>query len=846
MAQKLGEAYVELIARDAGLRKYLMLAQKQTLAVTTAQQGMWDQVVASAKKASHLSTMLWMGVIMAAGAAGTVGYQAATQMENGQKQLQGALGLTTQKTKEATQAARNLWLQGYGKNLEDVFNRLTLIGQTMGDFSHRSQADIEKLGMTIMQMADTFGVADEQIAAAFKTMKANFPKASDTQVFDQITYALQHGGKNAQDFLSAVEKFAPQFARLGFSADQFSAILHAGLIKGQFDIEQMGQAIQTLQHNIFNSSKQVQKAIEDGLGLSFEKVRAQMQQGGPAAQQAFDQIITKLLQVKDKGEQARIGAKLFGDEWTKLGPKAFASLLQVQKGVDAAKGSTDQLINQQNTFSEQITILGRQIQDVLGNWVGPALDNLKPTIDSISQSLQKAADASKQFADVWRNSGSFMKAFTTAFSPETQYTIAGIAGAIGGGLMPKVVTLINTLMRDLPKVIPHIRAMVAAFGEWTIIGAAVAIVALWIYRNWDSISAKLKAAWQAFTNWFAQNWENIKKTVLVFEPIFYPILLLAENIYNNWGTYWPKIQAILSQFGGVANLVFQAVLQLLTWTQEGLWWLWKTVFQVVGFVLSAFFALGAGIYDGIASAVNWLINELPADLQATWNAIVAAAQAAWNWFYQVIVQPVVRVVNDVIHWFQNLWNGIVNIYSGIVQAVINFWNNLVHAVMGYVHQVVNGVLNAWHNAQSALANIWSGIQSVAGRIWHGVVSVIVGAVNHIIGALNGFIAAAERALSGSVTIPMVGTVSWGVHLPRIPYLAKGGIVTAPTLAMVGEGRSPEAVLPLNEKTYGELAKGIAGKLGGAGTTINVYPQKATINERDLANIWRRMEWVYHV
>jgi hypothetical protein len=34
--------------------------------------------------------------------------------------------------------------------------------------------------------------------------------------------------------------------------------------------------------------------------------------------------------------------------------------------------------------------------------------------------------------------------------------------------------------------------------------------------------------------------------------------------------------------------------------------------------------------------------------------------------------------------------------------------------------------------------------------------------------------------------------------PDIPYLAKGGIATKATLAMVGEGREDEAILPLSK------------------------------------------------
>jgi hypothetical protein len=50
--------------------------------------------------------------------------------------------------------------------------------------------------------------------------------------------------------------------------------------------------------------------------------------------------------------------------------------------------------------------------------------------------------------------------------------------------------------------------------------------------------------------------------------------------------------------------------------------------------------------------------------------------------------------------------------------------------------------------------------------------------------------------------------------PKIPMLAQGGIVTSPTLALIGEGRGPEAVIPLDR--MGEFGMG-----GGNNVTINV-------------------------
>ena len=45
----------------------------------------------------------------------------------------------------------------------------------------------------------------------------------------------------------------------------------------------------------------------------------------------------------------------------------------------------------------------------------------------------------------------------------------------------------------------------------------------------------------------------------------------------------------------------------------------------------------------------------------------------------------------------------------------------------------------------------------------------------------------------------------------VPFMAEGGIVSKPTLAVIGEGSEPEAVVPLSK----------LGAMGGGGGTVNV-------------------------
>lgn len=59
----------------------------------------------------------------------------------------------------------------------------------------------------------------------------------------------------------------------------------------------------------------------------------------------------------------------------------------------------------------------------------------------------------------------------------------------------------------------------------------------------------------------------------------------------------------------------------------------------------------------------------------------------------------------------------------------------------------------------------------------------------------------------------------------IKPFADGGVVTAPTLAMVGEGSSSEAVMPLNDTTYSNFARNISNHMSSGGNVkvvVNNY------------------------
>lgn len=158
-----------------------------------------------------------------------------------------------------------------------------------------------------------------------------------------------------------------------------------------------------------------------------------------------------------------------------------------------------------------------------------------------------------------------------------------------------------------------------------------------------------------------------------------------------------------------------------------------------------------------------------------------------------------------------------NIKTGVSEAVANlvsaFQSNF-PLLSAYLSGWGESVSAAWENVKAIFANIidfvqnvfagnwsaaWDNIVAIFGNVFGMIVNLAKAPINGVISAINWVL---EKINSISVTIPDwvpgVGGKTLGFNIPTIPALAAGGIATAPTLAQIGEGGEPEAVLPLSK------------------------------------------------
>jgi hypothetical protein len=102
--------------------------------------------------------------------------------------------------------------------------------------------------------------------------------------------------------------------------------------------------------------------------------------------------------------------------------------------------------------------------------------------------------------------------------------------------------------------------------------------------------------------------------------------------------------------------------------------------------------------------------------------------------------------------------------------------------------------------------IFDGIGGAFKGVINAVISNLERGLNAAIKGLNIILDGIDSAAGPWINFGSIPEVS-------LPRLAEGGIVTGPTIAMIGEGREPEAVIPLSK--LGSMG------FGGGGMNISV-------------------------
>ena len=161
--------------------------------------------------------------------------------------------------------------------------------------------------------------------------------------------------------------------------------------------------------------------------------------------------------------------------------------------------------------------------------------------------------------------------------------------------------------------------------------------------------------------------------------------------------------------------------------------------------------------------------------------------------------------------------------SELAKAYVKIWNDAHKSVSGYLADAAENVYGTLSDSLTDFIKGTKSAQDVFRDFGNSVLSMMAKiAAQRLAANIMGNIFGGGTSVAASTAYTFPTGVSY-VHAPTyarpsIRAFAKGGIVTAPTLGLIGEGGEREAVIPLNERNLSALAGG-QGK--GANVVVNI-------------------------
>ena len=340
----------------------------------------------------------------------------------------------------------------------------------------------------------------------------------------------------------------------------------------------------------------------------------------------------------------------------------------------------------------------------------------------------------------------------------------------------------------------------ALFGAFSLLTSPVGLVVvaitaavaagIWLYKNWDMVKQKAAELYAAFAEKFPG------------------IAAVIQKVFTTLG---PKVQALVTAIG-------ERFGKIKDWFAQK----WTEAVQFLG-------GLMAGASE-IATAVSAFISPIV-------QTIVTGFQTAYQWVSNLFitiggyVSTGIGYLTQFVAFIGEGFSAVLQIYLDAAAAVFGSFSASISAVIDAVITTIGGIIDfltgvftgnwsmAWQGIVDAFGGIFSGIQALATAPINGVIALL----NSLIGKIN------SVSFDVPPWVPGVGGKHFGFDVPSIPALAEGGIATAPTLAMIGEGAESEAVLPLSKLDGLLSGRGGGSSTAGGESGSIVFSPQITIN-----------------
>lgn len=677
-------------------------------------------------------------------------------------QLQGK-ALTAAQALALMKVAMDL-AEGSGSSLGSATSTLTTVLQTfrLGLSSASTASDI------LFNSARATGTGIDATGAALdklhSSLGANAPSLAQTA---GLMLDLKNSGETGRQAVSGVSTALSSMVDPTTKAQQAMAFLGINLKDAQGNFIGIGPALDMIKGKIGDNSNS-QALLAAALGITGKQA-AQLLPIIEQGSAGFDKSTASVSKAGSAQDAAAKQSTTLGHEMDTL--KATIGDLATKWG--------NELIPKLETFGKAILSVSKYVIDHKA---------LLITLAAIVGTVVVAALAAATVALI-----SFIAPMLLA-----ALTIAPLVLAIAGLALAAVylATHWKQVWADIKNWFDDaVKFLRSGFGTLVLLITGPIAPLLFLALHWQQI-------WNDIKNWTSSAWNFIKGIINDLVSFFTGIPGKIDHVWSD------VVNAIHAAWSAVVNWVSSNVITPLVNFFTSLPGKVDHVFMdILNTWENAWKTIGTWVYSNVIQPVIQFYEQIPGRVAHVFSDVANALEGAWNviatWVYNNVISPVINFFAQIPGQVHHVWSDVVNaissawgtiatwVDSNVIQPVINFFTQIPGDVTGIASQV--------------FSNFTSGLSTIGNWVLSNVVDPVVNFIKGIPGKIAGIggdiVDAIVKGISAGAgkILSAIKSIIPGPLQSALNFigLAEGGLVTSPTIALVGEA-GPELVIPLSK------------------------------------------------
>ncbi|CVI72322.1 chromosome segregation protein [Clostridiales bacterium CHKCI001] len=249
----------------------------------------------------------------------------------------------------------------------------------------------------------------------------------------------------------------------------------------------------------------------------------------------------------------------------------------------------------------------------------------------------------------------------------------------------------------------------------------------WWNGIWSNVGEFFSSTWEKIVEFFTVTipdaW-NITKEFFAGIPEWWNGIWssLKENFSNIWNTMLenPIIKTIVNNI--------KADFELL---KENLSIIWQTIQTVAGNAWELIKNIILAPVLLLIDLVTGDFNKLKEDAANIWNNIKEAALNIWNALKEAVAQIVINFVENIKEKLNNLKQGATEAWENIKANAAQAWENIKNTVIQITLNFVEGIKEKINNLKQSAAEAWENIKANAAQTWENIKTSVVNKANEL-------------------------------------------------------------------------------------------------------------------